>query len=183
MVPVYFVFYFFVFIHLLNKYGSLPPMITTHYDQYGSAVKTLSKQDFALYHVVFAVCISGIFPLIGYLLTRLPLEKLALPNKNYWLASSERREEAIGHLRSGFAWLGIVAGGTVVVINHKLMIATRSNVRGLQPDELRNILLWAGLLTVFFLSRMVLRFRRPSEAAHQERPGEKTEDSKTGEEE
>lgn len=181
MIPIFSIFYFFLFFHLMKNYASLPPMITTHYDAYGTAVKTLSKQDFATYHICFAVIISGIFPLIGYLISRIPPKNLILPHKDYWLAP-ERRQQTLDRLCSDFGWLGIVAGGTVVAVNHKIMAATGTNAHGLNPSDLRKILFWAGALMVFFLLRMIFRFRRPDEAveepaAQQETKKEESDDA------
>lgn len=163
MIPIFFIFYFFLAFHLINNYSSLPPIITTHYDAYGTAIKTLSKQDFVTYHICFAIIISGVFPLIGYLITRIPVKNLIIPHKDYWLAP-ERRKKTLDRLCADFGWLGIVAGGTVIAVNHKLMAAATTNAHGLQPDDLKKILFWAGALMVFFLMRMILRFRRPDEA-------------------
>jgi uncharacterized membrane protein len=88
-------------------FPQLPARMASHFGASGMPNGWMPKQSF---FVVYAVVI-GVAALVGYLVPRSiakkPLDRINLPNKEYWLAP-ERRVETLAFFERYFAWYSCV---------------------------------------------------------------------------
>jgi len=88
-------------------FPQLPARMASHFGASGMPTGWMPKQSF---FVVYAGVI-GVAALVGYLVPRSiakkPLERINLPNKEYWLAP-ERRAETLAFFERYFAWYSCV---------------------------------------------------------------------------
>lgn len=96
------VFAFFIF------YGkSLPPTMAVKFNQAGAPVEMMDRVKF----IVMATSTSFLLPtfvvaLVGVLPRIAPNANLNVPDKEYWTASTERREALMNRMLSFGLWLG-----------------------------------------------------------------------------
>lgn len=161
MLPAYLIFYVLVLLHLAHSYTLLPEMVSTQFDAYGTPLRSMSRANFAMFHVGFVVFMSGIFAGMGYLLTRVPVKYLNIPNKDYWLAP-ERRRETLEGLRQDLCVMGLIVGAFVMLIDYFVMDAAQRNARGMSPETLSILVSCMAAVTGLLVARLLIKFRRPS---------------------
>ncbi|HYD17855.1 MAG TPA: hypothetical protein VEF76_05210 [Patescibacteria group bacterium] len=163
MLFAYLVFYTMAIFHLLHFYSMLPETIPTRFNTDGVTVASLTKQQFALFHIGFVVFMSGIFAAMARFIRGLPPKYINIPNKNYWLAK-ERRAETMHSLYVDICWMGLIVGAFVVVLDHNLMNAALRNARGIAPETLQTLITWLAGGVGLFMARLLLKFRKPGGA-------------------
>lgn len=160
MLPAYLIFYVLVLLHLAHTYTLLPEVVSTQFDIYGTPTRSMSRENFAMFHVGFVVFMSGIFAGMGHLASRLPVKYLNIPNKDYWLAP-ERRAETLQGLRHDLCVMGLIVGAFVMLIDYLVMDAAQRNARGMSPETLSTLVGCMAAATGLFVLRLVMKFRRP----------------------
>ncbi len=161
MLPAYLIFYVLVLLQLAHNYTMLPEIISTQFDINGTPTRSMSRQDFAMFHIGFVVFMSCIFAGGGYLVSRLPVKYLNIPNKDYWLAPERRRDTLMG-LRKDLAVMGLIVGAFVFLVDYFVMDAAMSNRRGMTPETLSTLLTSMAAATGLFVARLLMKFRRPN---------------------
>lgn len=164
MLPVYLIFYVLVLLQLAHVYPALPATISTQFDSNGTPLRTMTKDEFVMFHLGFVLFMSCIFAGVGFLVARLPAKFVAIPNKDYWLAKP-RRVETMKGLQSDLCWMGLVVGGFVMIIDYFVMDAAIRNTRSITPETLSNIVTAMSVVTGLFVGRLLIKFRRPGNVA------------------
>ncbi len=111
-------------LHLSWSYNQLPAEVATHFNASGEADGWSSRNGFAITYIVLIAAMAGIFAGLVFLLPRLPVSTISLPNRDYWLAP-ERREATWRRLGE---FLLLIGGGTNlfnVMVMHLTVQANR----------------------------------------------------------
>jgi uncharacterized membrane protein len=160
MLPVYLIFYVLVLLQLVHVYPALPETISTRFDSNGTPLRTMTKDEFAMFHLGFVAFMSGSFAFVGYLVGRMPPKYVTIPNKDYWLAKS-RRAETMKGLKSDICWMGIIVGAFVLAVDYFVMDAAIRNTRTMTPETLSKLVTAMAVVTGLFMARLLIKFRRP----------------------
>ena len=161
MLPLYLVFYFLAALHFINLYPSLPPSIPVHFNAAGEPDGWKSAAAFAKLHWCFIFLMSGIFVVLAQIIKKLPRRSIRIPNREYWMAE-ERATETVERLVDTLAFMGVIAGGFVIVVDHQIMKAA---IRGGGPaniEDIKTTALWAGGLITLLVVRLFVKFRMPA---------------------
>lgn len=164
MLPVYLIFYVLVLLQLAHIYPGLPETISTRFDSNGTPLRSMTKDEFVMFHLGFILCMSSVFALAGFIVARLPPKFVAIPNKDYWLAKS-RRAETMKGLQSDLCWMGIIVGGFVLAVDYFVMDAAIRNTRTMTPETLSKLVTAMAVVTGLFVGRLLIKFRRPGHNA------------------
>ncbi len=83
-------------IQAINYYPDLPDMMASHFDTDGTPNTYSPKTDFIIiwYSLIVFLNIWVVLPKI--IVKKLPPEFINIPNKEYWLASEERKDVLVG---------------------------------------------------------------------------------------
>jgi hypothetical protein len=160
MLPLYVVFYLVAGLHFVNIYGTMPPAIPVHFNQYGEPDGWRSSKEFAQLHWLFIFLMSGIFAVLAIAVKKLPSRYIFIPHREYWLAP-ERRQETIERIVDALTWCGIAAGGFVIAVNHLIVKAAIKGARSADLASVKTVALWAFGLIAFIILRLMLKLRQP----------------------
>lgn len=141
-------------------YPVLGETVATHFDTFGRPNGIMSKQSFLIFEIALLILIVGEALLIPFVVQKLPVSVINIPNRDHWLAE-ERRAGTFDGIRTMFEALGVVMVAFFIAVNQ---IVFRANVMR------ENLPTWM-FLTVFavfvaamivWLVRFVRRFRIPA---------------------
>ena len=164
MLAVYLIFYVLVLLQLAHVYSALPAVVSTQFDSNGTPLRTMTRDEFVMFHLGFVFFMSSIFAFTGFLISRLPPKFIAIPNKDYWLAKS-RRAATMKGLQSDLCWMGLIVGAFVLLIDYFVMDAAVRNTRSITPETLGKIITAMSVVTGLFVGRLLIKFRRPGATA------------------
>jgi len=119
-------------VRLALVWSELPEPFASHFGRGGQPDAFTSKIGFLVAMVVFgggSVAVVFASPL----LLRLAPEKLiSLPNRDYWLATDERRNEAMNRIGGVMGWIGAATTALLVVATE---LTVRANLERANLDE------------------------------------------------
>lgn len=164
MLPVYLIFYVLVLLQMAHVYAGLPDLISTQFDSNGTPLRTMTKDQFVMFHLGFVGFMSGIFAAAGFVVARLPPKYVSIPNKDYWLAKP-RRAATMKGLQTDLCWMGIIVGGFVLLVDYFVMDAAIRNTRSITPETLSKIVTAMAVVSGLFMARLLIKFRRPDSNA------------------
>jgi len=155
----------FVFLFLLVSGGAilaltanlLPPQVASHFDAAGVARGFMARSDYLLFMLAMTIGVPLLIAATTALLPRLvPVDKLRLPNRDYWLAPERRDATLAGLTTSGLGMASIVAAFLIAV--HVMVIVANRQL----PPRLDSTTLWflVGALVVSSVLWQFLRWRR-----------------------
>lgn len=136
-------------------WAQLPEPFASHFGGGGEPDAFMSKVGF---FVVMALVGGGSVALVfvSPLLLRItPRELISLPNRDYWLATDERRTEATDRLAGVMGWIGAATTGLVVIATE---LTIQANLEQTNLDEV-TFLLFLGLYFAFVIVAVVRLFR------------------------
>ncbi len=159
------IFSAFVFLFLLVSGGAilaltanlLPTHVASHFDSAGVARGFMARSDYLLFMLAMTLGVPLLIAATTALLPRLvPVDKLRLPNRDYWLAPERRDATLAGLTTSGLGMASIVAAFLIAL--HLLVIAANRQT----PPRLDSTLIWllVGALLVTTVGWQFLRWRR-----------------------
>ena len=154
------ILYFLVgifFAQAVYYYPILPETMASHFNGFGEPDGWMSKQNFFLLEGVILLIIIFEFTLLPYLIGKMPMILINMPNKEFWFAE-ERRAETLSVIRIYFEWFSISLATLFISVNQ---LVFRANLtRTILPATETWLILGAFLIfMVVWLIKFVRQFR------------------------
>ena len=92
--------------HVAYYYPKLPDTVATHFNARGEADGFSSKQTHAIAMISLEVGMTLLFLGMGWLIKKLPVGLVNMPNREYWLAA-ERKDKTVKEMYTGFLAMAI----------------------------------------------------------------------------
>ena len=128
-----------------------------HFSAGGIASGFMARSDYVLFMLAMTLGVPLLIAVFTVLVPWLvPIDKLRLPNRDYWLTPERRQETMSALATSGLGMASIVAAFLIAV--HLLVITANQQL----PPRLDNTTLWllVGALVVASVFWQFLRWRR-----------------------
>jgi uncharacterized membrane protein len=134
--------------HLAFVSASMPERVATHFGLGGIPNGWMSRSGFVEFSVIIVLVVSLVLIGAAWLVRKLPVSLVNMPNRDYWLAP-ERREEASRRMLRYMLWLlsGMVA--FFAAINQLLFQANSMSAPRLDESHL------VAVVAVFLLGMLV----------------------------
>ncbi len=146
-------------IYFWSNYAQLPDVVASHFNARGVANGWQTKSTFLTFFA-WAVALASFLAFgVPFLISKMPVELINLPHKEYWLAT-ERRGETMDLLSGSFAWFGC---GVLVVVTTAVNYAIGRNLHPeaqLDPPVLVYVLGGFVLFALIGSIRMLTHFAR-----------------------
>jgi uncharacterized membrane protein len=113
------------FAQIIFYYPNLPEIVATHFDASGTPNGIMPKRLFLTFEIALLLLIVSESLLIPFIVEKVPLRFISLPNRDYWFANG-RRATTLEWLRGRFDALGILLVTFFIVTNQ---IVLRANVQ------------------------------------------------------
>jgi uncharacterized membrane protein len=139
--------------HGVYYYPVLPDPMAVHFNGAGVPDAWAPKRDFFIFEALILALIVLEFTLLPWIIGKLPLSLINMPNKEYWFAD-ERRGETIGMIARFFEWFAAALLALFIAVNQ---LVFRANLGGgnLSPN------MWLILLAFFvFVAVWLVKFYR-----------------------
>jgi len=149
----------FVFV-VAQTTGLLPERVATHFAGDGTPNGWMSRQYYARFIILFGLG-TALFPvLLGQFMRVLPSWTFNVPNREYWLGPSQRRE-TVAWLQSHMCWLGAALAGMVAAIHWMTVTANLSPGSRLDTSGMVVLLVAFASATITWSVVLLRRFRKP----------------------
>ncbi|MDX1933145.1 MAG: DUF1648 domain-containing protein [Capsulimonadales bacterium] len=90
---------------VLYYFPLLPDTLASHFGPNGTADGWMGKAAFMTFYLTLLLVVAAVLAGVGLLMTKLPVDMINLPNREYWLAP-ERRARTQGILQERMTWFG-----------------------------------------------------------------------------
>lgn len=121
-----------VALRIWSVWSQLPDPMASHFGPSGRADAFMSKEGFFLVMVLLGGgSIAAVFA-SPTLIRNLPPSLVSLPNRDYWLASDERREVAIGRIAGLLGWVGLATAALLAAV---IELAVQANLHRQNLDN------------------------------------------------
>ena len=145
-------------------WSELPEPFASHFGSGGRPDAFTSKAGFLAAIAIFgggSVLLVFVSPL---LLRFVPSRLISLPNRDYWLATDERRRDATDRLAGAMGWVGAATTAILVIATE---LTLQANLEQTNLDE-ATLLVFLGLYfvyVIFAVSRIFTVFQVPEPSA------------------
>lgn len=102
-------------LRVASVWGELPDTMASHFGAGGVANDHMSKVPFFLFMAASAGGSIAIVFASAFFIRRIPSRWINLPNREYWLATDERREIALDCVVRPLAWIGLLTAALLAV--------------------------------------------------------------------
>ncbi len=143
----------------LFYYNGLPDIIASHFDAARWRDAWMSKNGFFAFEFAIIAILLLQFLGVPWLVGRLPIRWLNLPNRDFWFAD-ERREGTLRTIRVYFEWFAVMMTVLFVAVN-QLVFEANMNSRNLWSTGMWIILAVYLVAVCVWMIALVLRFRHP----------------------
>jgi hypothetical protein len=126
----------------------LPPVLASHFESGGGANGSMPREGYVALMAGLIVFLPFVLALPAWLMRRVPVSLLRLPNKGYWLAP-ERKDETLAYMARQAALFGCILVAFLSYVHALVIQANR-----VQPPHLHTGLLLLGL-AAFMLSSVI----------------------------
>lgn len=130
MTKVFFLFLGVVALFVWWSSGAMPESVASHFGPDGVANDFMSRQAYAGFMVALILVVPSLVFLASRLASRLPVARINLPNKAYWLAP-ERQSASLASLGSFGAVVAYATALLLCVVHAMVVQANRA-----QPSHL-----------------------------------------------
>jgi uncharacterized membrane protein len=146
-------------IYFLSNYAQLPEIVASHFNGRGVANGWQTKSSF-LTAFAGVVAIAALLTFgVPFLVSKVPVQLINLPHKEYWLAP-EHRAETMAILGGSFAWFGCAV---LVVVTTAINYAVGRNLHPeaqMNPPALVYVLGGFVVFALVWSIRMLAYFSR-----------------------
>ena len=147
-----------------SAYSMLPVKVATHFKMSGVPNGWSSKQEFfiLLYSMIFGInaLLLGFIIWLPRMMYGASARLLSIPNRDYWLATDERRAECGKIMRN-------MMYGTMILMNfmfgYIFHIIVQSNISARRPVSIWDIFVPLGPLLIFIGVYSLVAFRKAEE--------------------
>ena len=146
-------------IYFWSEYAQLPDIVASHFNARGVANGWQTKSTFLSFFAGAVALASFLAYGVPFLISKMPLELINLPHREYWLAP-ERRDETLALLGGTFAWFSC---GVLVVVTTAVNYAIGRNLHPeaqMDPPALVYVLGGFAVLALVGSIRMLTHFAR-----------------------
>lgn len=152
-------------LRIWSVWSQLPDTMGSHFGISGRADSFMSKESFFVVMVLIGGgSIATVFAARIWI-RRLPPSLVNLPNRDYWLATDERRETAIGRIGSLLDWTGMA---TAALLALAIELAMRANLHQTNFDNATFMVVFVAyfvfIFAIFFRKIRLLRVPEGSES-------------------
>jgi hypothetical protein len=144
-------------IHFWSNYAPLPDVVASHFNGSGVANGWQSKSVFFAFFVGAIALASLVAFGIPGIISKMPVDLINLPYKEYWLAA-ERKAGTLDFLDRSFAWFGCAV---LLVVTTAVNYAIERNLHPeaqLDPPVLVYVLGGFFIFTILWSIRMLTHF-------------------------
>jgi hypothetical protein len=137
--------------------NQLPLRVASHFDAAGIANGFMGRSDYLMFMLALTLGIPLLIVFFTALVPRfVPIDKLKLPNRDYWL-SPGRRDATMASLATSGLGMGCIVTVFLIAV-HFMVVAANART----PPRLDSALLWmlVGALVVAVVLWQFLRWRR-----------------------
>ncbi len=105
-------FYIYVFLlgiavaQAVYYYPVMPDMMASHFAGSGKADNFATKEGFFALYVIILVSTAGIFLFMPWAFQKFRVQKMNLPNPDYWLTPA-RIDEVYSYFKTSMCWFGV----------------------------------------------------------------------------
>jgi len=138
--------------------GQLPAQVASHFGAGGAPNGWMSRNDYRLVILAFAVVLPVVVVLGSTLLPRFKDTRINIPNRDYWLAPA-RREATFRYLAAHGYWLGALLVVFVVGIHLLLLDANATQPPRLAGQVLATLLVLFLAALAVWIATMAIHFR------------------------
>jgi hypothetical protein len=128
--------------------GVMPSVVASHFAGGGVANGFMPRGQYVGFMLAVVVLVPSLLFFIGPLASRLPVQLINLPNRQYWLAP-ERRAATLVSLGNFGVWVAYATLGLLCLVN---WFVVQANLQ--QPPRLEQPPL-VGALSLFFVALFV----------------------------
>ena len=90
-------------LYMIGTYHQIPDRMATHFNIRGEPDDCSNKSSFFIWYPLLVAGLNILFlVLFPYLLRVIPHSLINMPHKEYWFATPERKEQALGRIRTVF---------------------------------------------------------------------------------
>ncbi len=146
-------------IYFWSNYAQLPDVVASHFNARGVANGWQTKSAFFAFFVGAVALASLVGFGIPSIISKMPMDLINLPHKEYWLAP-ERRTATLASLDSSFAWFGCAV---LLVITTAVNYAIGRNLHPdahLDPPVLVYVFGGFFVFTILWSIRLLTHFAR-----------------------
>lgn len=123
---IYVLLAFAIVAQVAMHYPDLPERIASHYDAAGVPNDFTTKSGFVTMYAIISVMVFGMFAAVPWLVRKLPVSLINLPNREYWLAP-ERKDASIARVG---VMMDVFAGATGALLLCIFEMTFRANESG-----------------------------------------------------
>jgi uncharacterized membrane protein len=146
-------------IYFWSNYAQLPEVVASHFNARGVANGWQTKSTFLTFFAGAVALASFLAFGVPFLISKMPVELINLPHKEYWLAPA-RLDETMALLAGSFAWFSC---GVLLVVTTAVNYAIGRNLHPeaqLDPPMLVYVLAGFVLFALIGSIRMLTHFAR-----------------------
>jgi uncharacterized membrane protein len=143
-------------IELAYFYPQLPDTVASHFNAAGQADGWSSKEAFVRFYALFIGAFAALFVGISWLMARLPVDLINMPNREYWFAE-ERRAATLSTIQQQMEWLGVATLLLLIAILQGSIVASLTPGAGMSAAAmwlpLAGYLVFMVVWTATFIGR------------------------------
>jgi uncharacterized membrane protein len=137
--------------YFFYDFDQLPERVAVHFDAFGNPNGFQTKGQYQVTFLGFIFIVNGLFGLLSLLISRIPVQRLNIPHKEYWLSKPELKEEFSRKIGGIPAIIATFTNTVFLLVEH---IIYQANI----PDAVMKLpvtggvvlmLLGAGFLALF----------------------------------
>ncbi|MEO8925173.1 MAG: hypothetical protein ABI330_20500 [Caldimonas sp.] len=128
--------------------GALPEVVASHFVSGGVANGFMPRGEFVGFMLAVVLLVPALLYSLGWLASRLPVQFVNLPNRQYWLAP-ERRAATLVRLERFGVWAAYATLGLLCVLHWLVVQANAQRPPHLEQSP------FVGLMAVYFLALFV----------------------------